>query len=55
MLDLVPDVVAPLRALYQWADEQFDDLSRLFRAGEIETVVRSSKQSVTSMCPGGVT
>lgn len=40
VLDLVPDAIAPLRTLYGRADEQFDDLSRQFTQGELDTVVR---------------
>lgn len=40
VLDLVPDAIAPLRTLYGRADEQFDDLSRQFTPGELDTVVR---------------
>lgn len=40
VLDLVPDAIAPLRTLYERADEQFDDLSRQFTQGELDTVVR---------------
>lgn len=40
LLELVPEGIAPLRTLYQRADEQFDDLSRQFTPGELDTVVR---------------
>lgn len=39
-LELVPDAIAPLRTLYQRADEEFDDLSRQFTTDEIDIVVR---------------
>lgn len=40
VVDLVPDAIGPLRTLYERADEHFDDLSRQFTQGELDTVVR---------------
>lgn len=40
VMDLVSDAIAPLRTLYQRADEQFDDLSRQFTPEELDIVVR---------------
>lgn len=40
VLHLVPDAIAPLRTLYERADEQFDDLGRQFTAAELDTVAR---------------
>lgn len=40
VLELVAETISPLRVLYGQTDQEFDDLSRQFTPGELDTVAR---------------